>query len=127
MHLLARVALIAAVAFAPTLSDARGSSGHLGVHPSSASLSHSATGSHSKATPWVRRDSHGKIARNPRQLNAFKKSNPCPATGKTCGACPGYTVDHVIPLRRGGADAPSSMQWQTNAAAKEKDKWEQVR
>lgn len=85
---------------------------------------HSATGSHSKAAPWVHRDSHGKIARDPRQLNAFKKQNPCPSTGKTYGSCPGYTVDHVIPLKRGGADAPSNMQWQTNEAAREKDKWE---
>jgi hypothetical protein len=81
-------------------------------------------GSHSKAAPWVQRDSHGKIARDPRQLNAFKKHNPWPATGKTYGSCPGHTVDHVIPLKRGGADAPSNMQWQANAAARENDKWE---
>lgn len=69
-------------------------------------------------------DAHGKIARDPRALSAFKKQHPCPATGKTYGSCPGYTVDHVVPLKRGGADAPSNMQWQTNAAAKEKDRWE---
>jgi 5-methylcytosine-specific restriction endonuclease McrA len=82
------------------------------------------SGSHSKAAPGIQRDSHGNIARDPRQLNSFKKQHPCPATGKTYGSCPGYTVDHVIPLKRGGADSPSNMQWQTNAAAKEKDKWE---
>ena len=85
---------------------------------------HSATGSHNKAAPWVHRDAHGRIARDPRQLNTFKKQNPCPATGKTYGSCPGYTVYHVIPLKRGGADSPSNMQWQTNEAAREKDKWE---
>ena len=26
---------------------------------------------------------------------------------------PGYVVDHIIPLKRGGADAPWNMQWQT--------------
>jgi hypothetical protein len=33
-------------------------------------------------------------------------------------------VDHVRPLKRGGADAPNNMQWQTTQAAKEKDKTE---
>jgi len=50
------------------------------------------------------------------------KSHPCPATGKTTGACKGYVIDHVVPLKRGGADAPANMQWQTTAAAKAKDK-----
>ena len=34
---------------------------------------------------------------------------------------PGYVADHVIPLKRGGADAPWNMQWQTIAAGKAKD------
>lgn len=54
----------------------------------------------------------------------FMKSNPCPATGKTSGACPGYVVDHVRPLCAGGADHPSNMQWQTVADAKLKDREE---
>jgi hypothetical protein len=29
-----------------------------------------------------------------------------------------------MPLKRGGADSPSNMQWQTTAAAKAKDKIE---
>jgi hypothetical protein len=29
-----------------------------------------------------------------------------------------------VPLKRGGRDAPSNMQWQTTAAAKAKDKTE---
>ena len=100
------------------------SSGSHSTSGSHSSSTHSGTGSHNKAAPWVPRDSHGKIARDPRQLNTFKKQNPCPSTGKTYGSCPGYTVDHVIPLKRGGADSPSNMQWQTSAEAKQKDKWE---
>jgi hypothetical protein len=33
-------------------------------------------------------------------------------------------IDHVTALKRGGADDPSNMQWQTIDAAKAKDKVE---
>jgi hypothetical protein len=33
-------------------------------------------------------------------------------------------IDHIIALKRGGADNPENMQWQTIQAAKAKDKWE---
>lgn len=119
MRLLAlALAMALACAASPTM-------GKGGTHShSSAPPTHSTASPHSKAAPGVHRDSHGKIARDPKQLDAFKKQHPCPATGKTYGSCPGYVVDHVVPLKRGGADAPSNMQWQTEAAAKAKDKWE---
>jgi len=47
-----------------------------------------------------------------------------PSTGKTSGGCPGYLLDHIKALKRGGADDPSNMQWQTIEDAKEKDRWE---
>jgi len=72
----------------------------------------------------VQRDSHSKIARSPKAKSDFKKSHPCPSTDKSNGACPGYVIDHVKPLKRGGADKPSNMQWQTKEAAKQKDKTE---
>lgn len=56
--------------------------------------------------------------------SAFRYEHPCPATGKVRGACPGWIVDHIVPLCAGGADAPSNMQWQTVADAKVKDKGE---
>jgi hypothetical protein len=96
------------------------SSGH-----SHSSTSHSHTGHRSsKKAVGVPRNSHGKIARSRTARAVFMHSHPCPSTGKSSGACPGYVVDHVTPLKRGGADAPSNMQWQTKAAAKAKDKVE---
>ena len=63
-------------------------------------------------------------ARDRNQVRAFRATHPCPATGLTRGACPGYVVDHIIPLCAGGPDTPANMQWQTAAAAKAKDKHE---
>jgi hypothetical protein len=54
----------------------------------------------------------------------FQLTHPCPATGCTSGACPGYVKDHVLPLACGGPNAVSNLQWQTIRAAKAKDKWE---
>ena len=46
------------------------------------------------------------------------------STGKSSGACPSYVIDHVTPLKRGGADAAYNMPWQTTEAAKIKDRTE---
>lgn len=72
----------------------------------------------------VKRNAQGKIARSAAAKGEFKKSHPCPSTGRTAGACPGYVIDHKQALKRGGADRPDNMQWQTTAAAKAKDKSE---
>ena len=53
----------------------------------------------------VTRDSHGRIKRSEVARRDFERHYPCPSTGKTSGACPGYVIDHVVPLKRGGADA----------------------
>lgn len=53
--------------------------------------------------------------------NAFQRAHPCPSNGLQQGPCPGYVVDHVVPLCAGGPDDPKNMQWQTISAAKEKD------
>ena len=54
----------------------------------------------------------------------FQRQHPCPSTGRTSGACPGYIKDHIVSLACGGPDAVSNLQWQTTAEAKAKDKWE---
>jgi hypothetical protein len=74
--------------------------------------------------PNVPRDSHGRIERSVAAKDAFKLAHPCPATGASGGPCPGYVIDHIIPLKRGGPDAPQNMQWQDTISAKAKDKVE---
>jgi len=94
-------------------------------HSTGAQSTHAGSGAQHRSSyaVGVPRDSHGRIKRSEVAKRNFQQSHPCPSTGKTSGACPGYVVDHVTPLKRGGADAPSNMQWQTKAA-KEKDKTE---
>lgn len=55
----------------------------------------------------LQRDRYGRIARSKKAVSIFRKSVPCPGTGETGHACPGYVVDHVIPLCACGADDPS--------------------
>lgn len=50
----------------------------------------------------------------------FMRIHPCPATGRTRGACPGWQVDHITPLKCGGPDAVGNMQWLTVQAHKDK-------
>ena len=64
------------------------------------------------------RDNRGHIARSLQAREEFMRQ-----TGYLHGR-PGYVVDHIVPLKRGGADAPSNMQWQTKSDAHAKDRWE---
>ena len=66
----------------------------------------------------VQRDAHGRIKRSEAAKHEFMQ-----VTGYAHGRA-GYVVDHVIPLKHGGCDCPSNMQWQTIQEAKAKDKWE---
>lgn len=69
-------------------------------------------------------DASGRLKRNAAAKRVFEQFHPCPSTGLSTGPCPGYVVDHVIALKRGGKDEPSNMQWQTRAEAKAKDRVE---
>lgn len=53
------------------------------------------------------------LARSAAQVYRFRQAEPCPATGQHRGACPGWQVDHVVPLCAGGSDSPDNMQWIT--------------
>jgi hypothetical protein len=47
----------------------------------------------------------GKVYRDYKAVNDFKRQNPKPKDGHA------YDIDHVKPLKAGGADKPSNMQW----------------
>jgi hypothetical protein len=64
------------------------------------------------------RDVHGRIIRSETAKREFMQM-----TGYPHGR-PGYVIDHIIALKRGGPDKPSNMQWQTIEEAKAKDRWE---
>lgn len=66
------------------------------------------------------RDADGRIKRSEAAVHEFRSTHPCPSTGNTSGACPGYAVDHIVPLYQGGADTPTNMQWLTVNAHKAK-------
>lgn len=51
--------------------------------------------------------------RSPALRAEFQRLEPCPSTGLTRGACPGFQVDHAVPLCLGGpkVDQISNLQW----------------
>jgi len=64
--------------------------------------------------------------------NAFQRENPCPdkavqirpgTAGGRRGACPGYEVDHIVPLCFGiDVDRVENLQWLSVADHKKKTK-----
>lgn len=94
------------------------------VIPSPASDTNSIPQTAINYAPVIERDADGRIKRSEKAKHDFKAANPCPATGKRAGACPGYVIDHIQALACGGADSPANMQWQSVAEGKAKDTWE---
>lgn len=79
----------------------------------------------------IRRDADGKIIRRADVLRAFRELYPCPSTGQTRGACPGWNIDHTIPLACLGIDIVGNLQWlpveiKRCPGDKCKDRWEQT-
>jgi len=62
--------------------------------------------------------------RSPATVRNFKRISPCPVNGRRSGLCPGYVVDHVLPLKCDGPDSVKNMQWQTKRDSLLKDRWE---
>ena len=57
------------------------------------------------------RDAKGVIKRSSTVLTAYKKYHPCPVTGLSTGSCPGWQINHIIPLAKGGCDAVVNLAW----------------
>ena len=81
-------------------------------------------GSHSDFSQGLQRDERGRIKRSEAAKDSFKRQHPCPSTSRMSGSCPGYVIDHIVPLCASGPDAAYNMQWQTLEQGKEKDRWE---
>ncbi len=65
-------------------------------------------------------------ARSKSVIRQFKAAHPCPSTALPHGPCPGWIIDHIVPLCLGGADALNNLQWQTIADARTKDRSERA-
>lgn len=75
------------------------------------------------------RTADGKIKRRADVLAAFQKIHPCPSTGMTTGACPGWGKNHTIPLFCNGKDSVDNISWvplvmKSGAGALPVDRWE---
>lgn len=75
------------------------------------------------------RDADGVILRSRAVLRDFQHLYPCPSTGLQHGACPGWQINHVIPLAACGCDAVENLQWlpavmKSGPGALPVDRWE---
>lgn len=78
---------------------------------------------------FVPRDEKGGIKRSSSVTRRFQYLWPCPSTGSRIGACPGWAIDHVIPLNNKGCDAIHNLQWlpttiKSCPGTSCKDRWE---
>jgi len=73
----------------------------------------------------VQRTAAGKIKRSEAVRNHFKLAHPCPSTKARRGPCPGWYIDHVVPLVCGGIDEIANLQWLPEDMWKAKSRWEQ--
>ena len=65
-------------------------------------------------------------ARERAPVREFRSTHLCPSTGDKTGPCPGYVVDHIVPLCWGGLDVPSNMAWQELQESYKKDVFERA-
>lgn len=61
------------------------------------------------------RDVSGVIVRSSAVITAFRKHHPCPSTALSTGPCPGWSINHIIPLACGGCDAVANLVYAPNS------------
>lgn len=54
---------------------------------------------------------NGVIKRRSAVTAAYRRIHPCPVTGLHDGPCPGWQMNHIIPLASGGCDAVVNLMW----------------
>lgn len=54
---------------------------------------------------------NGVIKRRSAVTSAYRRIHPCPVTGLHTGPCPGWQMNHIIPLASGGCDSVTNIQW----------------
>lgn len=75
------------------------------------------------------RDASGQIIRSSAVLRDFKKLHPCPLDvlglrPEPLPSCPGWILDHPLPLACGGCDVVGNLQWLPEAMWRAKSLWE---
>ena len=70
------------------------------------------------------RNADGSIHRDYKVISAHKKKHPCPSTGLTTGACPGWSLNHNCSLACGCVDAVWNLSWMRNDVKKIIDGYE---
>lgn len=65
-------------------------------------------------TTRVIRLADGSIRRRADVIAAYRAIHPCPSTMQFTGTCPGWSLNHVVPLACGGRDAVSNLMWLRN-------------
>ena len=72
------------------------------------------------------RNADGTIKRSTTVINAYKRIWPCPSTHLTTGSCPGWALNHAVPLSCGGKDEVSNLLWMRDDAKKIQDSYERI-
>jgi hypothetical protein len=107
---------------AQALPAEKGSGGDTGSSPKSPGERGAARCTEAAPCPTPRTNATpGKVAPSAAAVHEFREKHPCPTSGHSWGACPGYVVNHIKPPCKGGLDVAANLQWQTHTEANRRD------